>query len=767
MSRQLFTQDWKFFKGDCADGYYNEFNDADWRNIDLPHDFSIEGPFSDAYASGTGYLPGGIGWYRKTFTLPPEATGKDVYIRFDGVYQNSEVWCNEHSLGKRPYGYSSFTYRLTPYLRTDGQPNVLAVPVDHTKFADSRWYTGSGIYRNVYLRITAPQHVKQDGVCITTPRITEQDAQIDIHTTLQNTSDQESEIALCHEIFEAGAVIGGTRERVTIPANGECAVDSMVLIQAPKRWSPDTPNLYTAVTTLLKNGQAIDTYETIFGIREFRFDPNTGFWLNGENMKIKGLCVHHDAGALGAAVPAKVWERRLNIFKEAGCNAIRMSHNPPDPLLLDLCDRMGFLVMDEAFDEWEHPKKKWVEGRNFGTPSFDGYAKHFQEWGERDIQDMVIRDRNHPSIILWSIGNEVDYPHDPYSHPIAGEQYDPSRPHANELAGIAKKLVSAVKAIDTTRPVTAALAHVPSSNLTGYADALDVVGYNYQEHLYSDDHQHYPQRVIYGSENGKHHDAWLAVADNDYISGQFLWTGIDFLGEARPWPQRNSQAGILDLADFKKPLFYLIQSRWSDTPMVYFFIPGVTAILPARMMDEMPEIPTVICFSNCESVEVWLDDQSLGEQRVADIPDRELRWELQDWQGTLKAVGKNNGKPVCGYELTKAGPAAQLTACADTDELRADGQDVAHVEVNLLDTDGHLAFDADHLVTCEISGPGKILGIENGDPESHEDYQALQHHAYQGRLLIYVQSQKEAGDFRLKVTAPGLSSAGLTIRVKN
>lgn len=761
-SLQLFTHDWKFYKGDVAEGYRRELDETDWRSIMLPHDWSIEGPFGECYASGTGYLPGGIGWYRKTFTLPSEAAGQDVFIRFDGVYQNSEVWCNAHFIGKRPYGYSSFTYRLTPYLRTDGQPNVLAVRVDHTKFADSRWYTGSGIYRKVFLRITDPVHVKQDGTFVTTPRITDQEATVQIAVTLENTSVTAARMTLRHEIQDAaGRVLGTVESTHDVLANHEYESEQTLTISSPQRWSLETPYLYTLITQIQREGRIVDEYRTPFGIRAARFDADTGFWLNGVNLKIKGVCVHHDAGALGAAVPRKVWKRRLSILKEVGCNAIRMSHNPPDPELLDLCDRMGFLVMDEAFDEWARPKHKWVQGWNTGTPSLDGYAEHFQAWGERDLRDLVLRDRNHPSIILWSIGNEVDYPLDPYSHPIAGDQHDPTRPPAEELAEIARKLVTIVKALDPTRPVTAALAHAPSSNLTGYAAALDVVGYNYQEALYAEDHRRFPGRVLYGSENGKKTDAWRAVADNAYISAQFLWTGIDFLGEARPWPMRTSQAGILDLAGFKNPIFFLIQSRWSATPMVYLTLRGIEG--PGRV--EETDHNSVRCFSNCESVELWLNDLRLGEQQKADVSDEVLQWSLPaDWRGTLKAVGKNNGVAVCTYELPQPGPAVRLVVHPDATVLQADGQDIAHIEVTLLDKDGQVATDADLMVSCELTGPGKILGIESGDPQSHENYQASQHRAYHGRLLIYLQAQTETGEIHLTLTAPGLQPTRVSVQ---
>ncbi|MDF2789486.1 MAG: glycoside hydrolase family 2 sugar binding, partial [Neobacillus sp.] len=547
MSRK-FNYDWKFLKGDHSDAFKIKFDDSDWRILDLPHDFSIEGPFKKEYASSTGYLPGGIGWYRKEFIVPDSIKGKKVFIQFDGIYKNSEVWINEHFLGKRPYGYSSFQYDLTPYLNFETRENVIAVKVDHTDFADSRWYTGSGIYRNVFINLTDHLYIKPYGIFVTTPNITPSEAEIHIQSSLKNEYDNEATFLIEHQIRDAsGKKIIDCSSVEIIPANGEQDFSHSLFLDQPNLWSPENPYLYSVETQVIRDGEVIDCETTPLGVRSFHFDVDSGFYLNGKNIKMKGVCIHHDAGCLGAAVPEKVWHRRLKLLKEAGVNAIRMSHNPPAPELLDMCDSYGFLVQDEAFDEWEHPKNKWVEGWNKGEPSLDGYASDFTEWAEIDLRDMVLRDRNHPSIVFWSIGNEIDYPNDPYSHPVLGDRYKADKPDAKGMGAISKRLAKVVKQYDPTRPVTAALASVIMSNETEFPDALDVVGYNYQEFLYSEDHKKYPNRVIYGSENGRHHDAWLDVANNDFISGQFIWTGIDYLGEARGWPIRHATPGLLDL----------------------------------------------------------------------------------------------------------------------------------------------------------------------------------------------------------------------------
>jgi len=740
-STEDFGFGWRFFRGDVTDAQDVKFDDSGWQTVDLPHDWSIEGPFSEEYASGTGYLPGGMGWYRKSFQLSRDMEDRKIYIQFDGIYNNSEVWLNGKYLGKRPNGYVSLCYDLTPYIEYGNGENVIAVRVDHSKFADSRWYTGSGIYRNVFLTIANKIHVKHDGTFVTTPEITDKEAQIHINTTVKNDKEASAEITLISSVKNAdGQILGTATETQSLPAGGELEFHQSLDLDNPILWSPDTPYLYEIYTEIKENGEITDDYSTPFGIRHFRFDADKGFFLNGENMKFKGVCVHHDAGALGAAVPPKVWERRLGIFKEMGCNAIRMSHNPPAPELLDLCDRMGFLVIDEAFDEWTGIKRKWVQGWNKGVPSYNGYAEDFQEWAERDLRDMVLRDRNHPSIIMWSIGNEIDYPNDPFP------------PNSEVLAPIARELVSIVKKLDTTRPVTAALARARVSN--EYAEALDVVGYNYQEKIYAEDHETYPNRVMYGSENGKSLDAWLAVEQNDYISGQFLWTGIDFLGEAGTWPHRNSTAGVLDLAGFKKPQFFFRQSVWSNEPVVHLMV----------RPDEQDETrASVVCHTNCESVELLHNGQSMGEKAPSDAQERAAKWDVPIQWTTLKAIGKNGGMLVCRHELKSPGGAEKLVLKSDRHSLAADGRDVAHVEVNVTDGVGSLVSDATYQITCEIEGAGMIMGMESGDPQSHEDYKANVRSSYGGKLLIYIQSRRISGEISISVTTPGLQSASLKI----
>lgn len=765
---------WKFLKGDMKEAQRPDFDDARWRSVDLPHDWSIEGPYSQEWASGTAYLPGGIGWYRKRFTLEPAWKDKLVAIEFGGVYKNSEVWINGKYLGKRPFGYISFQYDLTPHVHFD-QENVIAVKVDHSDFADSRWYTGSGIYRHVRLKVMDKMHIDHWGTFITTRQDLRQRSDqparvnpydVNIETTVRNEYAEKKDCTLILKVMTPSGKEERTfRKDLTLEPDGQLVFNQRIEVDNPLLWSVDSPNLYTLVSSIEYDGKLVDKTTTRFGIRTIRFDPDEGFFLNGKNMKLKGVCLHHDAGPLGAAVPEKVWRKRLESLKAIGCNAIRCSHNPPAPELLDLCDEMGFVVMDEAFDEFTPPKNKWVKGRNVGTPTHDGYGTVFTEWAIRDIQDMVRRDRNHPSIILWSIGNEVDFANDPFSHPSMGDQYKPDHPPAENLTKLGLPLVKAVKELDSTRPVTAALANVPVSNAVGFADILDVAGYNYQEQLYEEDHKKYPERNILGSENSKGFRQWQAVTDNDYISGQFLWTGIDYLGEAGEWPARSWTGGLFDLCGFKKPDAWFRQAMWSDEPMVYLSVRSRGFRRGQASHWNWPADSNVRVYAgtNCEEVTLQLNGKDLETQKAADAIGGMLRRQVPFEAGTLTAIGKNGGKEVCRYTLQTAGDAAKIQLAADTKTLAADGRDVCEIEFTVTDENGIIVPDADNKITFTVTGPAKILGIGNGDPTCHEDHQGTAYSVYQGRGLLIIQSKKEPGTIEINAAADGLKPATLKI----
>jgi hypothetical protein len=553
----------------------------------------------------------------------------------------------------------------------------------------------------------------------------------------------------------------------------------------PKLWDIDSPDLYSLIT-VLEGKDTKDNLTTKVGFRNFRFDPDKGFFLNGRNLKLKGICLHHDDGALGSAVPRKEIERRLDLLKELGCNSIRTSHNPYSSDFLDLCDIKGFILIDEAFDEWELPKNKWIEGWNNGTPGKDGYSSVFKEWATTDLTDFVMRDRNHPSVFMWSIGNEIDYPNDPYTHPILSTQanpqtfakYNPKLPDANRLGVVAKELVATIKKLDTTRPVTAGLASVLMSNETGYADALDVVGYNYQEFRYASDHQKYTKRPIYGSENSMTLEAWNAVKDNDYVIGQFLWTGFEYLGEAGQWPARHSTSGVIDLAGNKKPEFYFRQSLWSDKPMVWIGTTdkavnsGPVNLWSHKRVDPLwnwnnGQIISVNAFTNCEEVELFLNNKTLGIQKLTNFKSSVITWDVPYEKGILKAIARNNGKDVATCELKTTGTPSIISAKCDAAAIRADKQDIARIYVNITDIDGNTVYNAENEITCTVSGPVKLIGMEDANPQNTEDYKGIKHKTYHGKVLIFVQSLDKSGKATITLSSVGLKSATVSLDIIN
>lgn len=769
----LFNDNWKFHKGDTADAGKTSFDDKSWQSVSLPHDWSIEGPFDEQWASATAYLPAGIGWYRKTFDLRPGMRTKNIYIYFDGVYKNSEVWINGHYLGKRPNGFIPFQYDLSQYLHFSGK-NIIAVKADHTEFADSRWYTGSGIYRNVYLIAANPVNIDMWGMSFSTPEITSEKATASVQLSVTNHSKINTAVNIRYRLLnkEGQQVAQADQKAIKITAGSSIRAIIELHVTRPELWSLTNPSLYKMITQIYAGGKKVDDNEQLVGFRKIRFDKDKGFFLNDENLKIKGVCVHDDAGALGVAVPEEVWERRLRILKEGGCNSIRMSHNPHADYVYNLCDKMGLLVMDEAFDEWELGKNKWIKGWNVGTPGQDGYHEYFAAWADRDLKDMVLRNRNHPSIILWSIGNEIDYPNDPYTHEVLntgnnpqiyGKGYLPNHPPASRLGEIARHLVQVVKDYDTTRPVTAALAGVVMSNEAGYPEALDIVGYNYQEFRYPDDHKKYPDRIIYGSENGMAQDAWSAVSDNDYISGQYLWTGIDYLGEARQWPARSSEPGLIDLAGFKKPAYYFRQSLWTDKPMIYI---GTAAIANGNNRRSRNAAPNwnynqddsirVTCFTNCDEAELFLNGQSLGKKTLADTKERTLSWITIYKPGELLVKGYKKGNEVSDYALKTADEPYAVKATADKILFSKTKKQTAHVEINIVDKNGTLVYNAENEIKVAIEGPATLLGLENGSALSHEDYKSSKHKTLHGKLMAYIQFAEKPGPVRITISSAGL-----------
>ncbi len=765
-----FDHDWRFLRGDAAGGEAPALDDRAWRKLNVPHDWSIEGPYSAANASGTGFLPGGIGWYRKTFALPEAARGRKISIEFDGVYRDSDVWINGKHLGHRPYGYSSFAYDLTPYLRFGTQNNTIAVRVDHSDAGDSRWYTGSGIYRHVRLVTTGAVHVAHWGTFAHTPVVRDEEALVTVESRVSNESKSEAAVRLVTSIRDAaGNEVATAVSEQRIAGGASAMFVQQSAVRHPALWSLERPRLYLAVTQVFAGGVLSDEYSTQFGIRSIRFDPNHGFFLNGKAEKLKGVCIHHDLGALGAAFNESALERRLKTLKDAGVNAIRCSHNPMAPELYDLCDRLGLLVMDEAFDEWTAGKHKWIAGWNSGNPGTGGYHEAFEEWSTRDIQDMVLRDRNHPSIVLWSIGNEIDYPGDPFGHPQGRGGFRPGMLDAGLLPLTARRLIGAVKSLDGTRPVTQALADILASNATGLAGLLDVTGYNYLEQHYAADHQSYPGRIILGSENHHSVAAWKTVAENEFVVGQFLWTGIDYLGEAGRYPDRGSTAGMLDYCGFRKPLSYLREALWSDRPMVYAAARGAG---PARIMehwnwagDSRKTIPVEV-YSNCASAELFLNGRSLGEKAIAGRTDPVLRWDVPNEPGTVRVLGKRDGAECARFELVTAGAPDHLELLPDRTLLHAGGSDLANIEIRVVDAAGRRVFAGEALIEVQVSGSGELAAVDSGNPRDVTPVQSNRRAAFEGRMLAIVRPGGQAGEMVVRVSAAGLKSGEARLHVQ-
>lgn len=775
----LFNQNWKFSKGDFKDAPYDAFNDSRWRDINLPHDWSVEGPLSPSLASANGYLPGGIAWYRKSFELDQNDILKRIYIYFEGVYRDGEVYINGKSLGIRPEGYISYMYDLTPFIKTG--KNLIAVRVDHSKYNDTRWYSGSGIYRDVYLVKANAVHIDQWGVYITTPEVSEKKSVIKATISVVNKSSKDENVIVVNELIDKNnKIINKISSKLCIKANSKSDVTGLLKINNPGLWSVDTPNLYYVRTIIKNKNEVIDQTTTTIGIRSLSFDPDNGFSLNGKNMKVKGVCLHHDAGCLGSAVPKEVWKLRLERLKEIGCNAIRTSHNPQAPVLYELCDELGLLVMNEAFDEWEYPKKKWVEGWNAGTPTFDGHSEFFNEWGETDLKDMILRDRNHPSVFMWSIGNEVDYPNDPYSHPILNKEgiqqqhqagYQPDKPNAERLGGIAKRLAAVVKKYDPSRPVTAGLAGPIMSNETEYPGALDVAGYNYTESRYEMDHKKYPQRVLYGSENGHGYDAWKYVRDYKYIFGQFLWTGIDYLGESYRWPSRGFGSGLLDIGSLMKPRAFFRMSLWSEKPMIYAGTQIVSRGRGNLSMDAMPlwnyrdgQTVRVLCYTNCKTAKLLINGVQEGDIKKYDDNTGIIYWDVPYKPGKLEVLGFNDDKEVAKFEINTSKKPNAIKAKVINNKIQKDGS-VSIIELQIVDENGIPVIMADNMINCLTDGKVKVIGMEGSNMSDMTDYKDNSHRAYQGKLVVYVQSTGITGKSTIRFTSPWLEDTTVEVDV--
>lgn len=798
-SREAFDLGWQFQRGDFPGAERPGFDSSTWRTVDLPHDWSIEGPYDEnAPSAGSGgYLPTGIGWYRKTFTLPASGAGTRVAIVFDGVYQHSTVWMNGHELGHRPYGYISFHYELTPYLNFGDTPNELVVRVDNSRQPGSRWYSGSGIYRHVWLLTTDRLHIPIGGTFVFPRTVTAEQATLRARTAVRNDQAEAWDVRLTWELLDdTGAVVAAARDTSRIGAGERVELEQDLAVAQPRRWEPDAPVLYRLrVAVHTRDGVLLDQEETPTGIRSIRYDRERGFLLNDKPAKLRGMCLHHDGGGVGAAVPEGVLERRLRLLREMGCNAVRCSHNPMAPEFYELCDQLGLLVMNEAFDEWTRRKPQIKFG----------YSDDYAAWHERDVVDLVHRDRNHPSIIMWSAGNEI------------GEQGAPEGP------AILRELVELFHREDPTRPVTAAMDNIFNDNgpaPVAFTSLLDIVGYNYvdrwgtrRETHYEDDHHRHPDRLMVGTENtsargvrGQYDfgplvgggfqagrivpgvgpagalyltqtiragELWKFVATRDYVIGDFAWTGFDYLGESR-WPNKLAAAGPLDTCGFKKDTFYFYQSLWTEEPMVHLFPHWNWAGREGEM------VPVVV-YTNCDTVELFLNGRSLGA-KAKEFPrqgahggwntyarplvrgttaDLHLAWDVPYTPGELKAVAWREGVPVAEKIVRTAGPAIALALHVERATTSRGPREVAHVVVAAMDAAGNAVPLADNAVSFVIAGSGRLLAVDNGDPASHESYQAVTRRLFNGLALALVQATPGSGNVRVTARAQGLADAVL------
>ena len=771
--------DWKFNLGDIKLGGIESLDDSKWQAVQVPHDWSVKQSASPLLSSCTGFLPGGIGWYRTKIEIP-SAAGKRYYLYFEGVYNKSEVYINGSWLGKQYDGYTSFMYDITPYIKP-GKENVVAVRVDHSEEADSRWYTGSGIYRDVHLVEANNTHIDLWGVYYTAEVLNESKATIHVETKIKKYAKSSGGLTVVLELIDAkGSLVASAEKKLAANNLDSETINQELSVKNPKLWGIDSPDLYFLKTTVSENGTVVDESKVNVGIRSLKFDPNKGFALNNKWMKLKGVCLHHDAGVLGSAVPKEVWHEKVLRLKEIGCNAIRMSHNPQSPELYDICDELGMLVMDEAFDEWEYPKKKWLDGWNVGEPGFQGAAEYFREHGKETLRSMIYRDRNHPSVIMWSIGNEVDYPNDPYTHPILDKEgigqyhvagYQPNQPDANRLGVIATELAGIVRSIDQSRPVTAALAGPVMSNETAYPGALDVVGYNYTESRYKMDHEKYPNRVLFGSENRHDLESWKATRDNDFVFGQFLWTGTDYLGEAASWPSRGFTTGLLDLANNIKPLGYFRQSLWSDKPMVFVGTSQKSEHSNNRQMVPVEhwnykkgQSIRVVSYTNCDEIELYLNDKLTGERQKYNSETGFNFWDIPFESGVLKVVAYKNNEKVAEDELTTSG-SPSLIKCTTENTILSGKNNVALIQVRITDKEGNLALLADSEIKCRITGPGKLLGLENSSYDASENFNDNVQRCKNGKLLAYIQATENSGEIIVEFESAYLEGGKQIIKI--
>lgn len=812
--RESFDDNWSFYiqsPEDTTDYAAVGYDDSSWRKLNLPHDWAIEGTFSQDNPSGTGggALPGGTGWYRKTFSTPTGMKPTDrVFVDFDGAYMNSSVYVNGNLLGTRPYGYASFSYDITDFLNRKGD-NVIAVKVDNAEQPNSRWYSGCGIYRNVWLRHTAGVFVPLWGQHIIPQIDAAGNGRVNVQTDIENSTSSPCDVTLESRIFAPdGKEVGKTSSRITVGRDTTVSCRQDFTIPSPLLWGTDSPNLYRVETRLTAGGKTTGVYETKTGFRTFAFDAEEGFSLNGKRMKIRGVCLHHDAGALGAVVNRRAIERQLEIMKEMGANAIRVSHNPPAPELLDLCDSMGLLVMDETFDMW---RKKKTE---------HDYARYFNDWHEKDLTDLIRRDRNHPSVFMWSIGNEVL---EQWSHADAdtlsleqanlilnfghGKEmlaHEDSTMSVNSL--LTKKLADMVRELDSERMITAGCNEPDPGNHLFRSNALDVIGYNYHDEWFKDVHANFPGKPFIVTESvsglmtrgyyrmpsdsmyiwperwdkpfydasfscssydnchvpwgSTHEKSMYEVENNDFISGQFVWTGFDYLGEPTPfgWPARSSYFGIVDLAGIPKDIYYMYQSQWRpDKTVLHLF--------PHWNWTPGQDIDLWAYYNNADEVELFVNGKSQGIRR----PEKgkyHISWRVKFEPGVVEAVSRKNGKEVARRSVRTSGEPHAVRLTPDRGTIHADGKDLSYVTVEIIDKEGNLCPWAENEVNFEIEGVGFNAGVDNGSPVSLEPFKSDSRKAFYGKAMLIIQSNGGKGEIQISAKSNGLKTGNTVVTAK-
>jgi beta-galactosidase len=779
--RQLLDFGWKFKQADFQDAQEIGFNDSSWSSVDLPHDWSIGGELAADNPTGGagGFFPAGVGWYRKTFSAPLSWAGKRVGVEFEGVYMDSDVWLNGRKLGNHPYGYTPFYYDITSDLKIGGG-NTIAVRVDNSRYINSRWYSGSGIYRHVWIHVDDPVHLVPWGIQLTAPSIAKDKADGVIRITLRNDSNSDSRSRVSTQILSPeDREVAKVDSDVSIAAGAEKTISQTYEIENPALWSPDIPRLYRAVSTVHRLGGSDGVYETRFGIRSTKVSAENGFELNGRTIKLCGGCVHHDNGCLGAAAFDRAEERKVELLKAAGFNAVRTSHNPPSPAFLDACDRLGILVIDEAFDCWDQEK------------ATADYSIYFDDWWQRDLDAMVLRDRNHPSIVMWSLGNEL--------------------PQAGTPDGIrvGSMLADRVRSLDTSRPITAGIfwyngIHAADGSRWSWIDVdplfakLDIAGYNYQSRRYQPDHQRVPGRVMLATESflGDTFRNWQLTKQTRYLAGDFIWSAMDYLGESgigryypagqriighgtdEQYPYHGASCGDMDITGFRKPISHYRNIIWDRGEKLYTAILQPSADGRPYRVEEWGLPPSwaswtwpgsegrdlsVQVFSRCDRVRLYLNDNLIGEKPTTENEQFKAMFDVPYAPGVLKTVGLNNGQVVEQNTLQTAGEPARVRLVADRSRITADGQDLCFVTVEAIDRAGNFQPNGDQSVTFNISGPGVIAGIGSGDYSQEQMYQGTHRLLFHGRAEAVIRSGRNAGIITLTAAAPGLITGSVDI----